>query len=381
MRGMTIATGPELDGRRVPVLEDLPDPSGKRVLVRATFDRPLSADRSQPLALRRAQGLADTVEWLQAKAAGITVCGPDRHGEGQGGPLATTRRLVGALTASGCLSEGVRFHVVPEDTDAVGMLVAHHDLFVNDTMQDSFQALPSLILPPSTLPSAAGRTLQRDLAIMERLLVDPPRPLVAVLGGERAFDRLHCLAGLVLRADVVLLGGELALPMLRAIGRQPMDPATPEGAATGPFLSECRAVIGVSRRVHHQIVLPDDLVWRLPDGSLRVAPAGIAAGDEVVDIGPLTRVRFAEMVAQAGCVLWSGALGVVEQPESAIGTETLGKTLGAHASVIYGGDALVAALAKARLLAQDAKLLSATDAAVDLLKDGNLPALAALQRR
>lgn len=371
----------ELNGQRIPVLEDLPDLDGKRVLVRATFDRPLSADRGQPLALRRAQGLAETLEWLHAKgAAGITVCGnleaSDAGDEAVrlDDELDRARQIVGAVSAAGAVADSVAFALAPERPDDVGRLVEHHDLFVNDTLQDSFLPLPSLTLPPSSLPSAAGRTLQRDLEVLENFMVEPCRPFVAVLGGERSFDRLHGLTGLVLRADIVLLGGALALPMLQALGRQPAD------GSTEAFLWECRNILGISRRVHHRITLPDDLVWRLPDGTVRVSEADAHGRGEVADIGPLTRIRFAEMVAQAGRTLWAGALGMVEQEGFATGTEALASSALGKAPVVYGGDALVTALAAARLLPEPAEMISATDAAVELLKDGDLPALAALRQ-
>lgn len=379
MMGMTAptATGPLLGGQRVPVLEDLPGPGGKRVLVRATFDRPLSADPAQPLALRRARGLFATVDWLRARGARVTVCGnfgewteaDDSH------LLGEVRRVVEALGPAAGAPGSVEFSLAPEDPGEIDRLVERHDLFVNDTLQDSFLPLPSLTGPPTRLPSAAGRTLQEDLEIMEALMVEPARPFVAVLGGERSFDRLHGLTGLVLRADVVLLGGALALPMLRAVGRLPHD------ESTSAFSWECRNIIGISRRVRHEIRLPDDLVWRQPDGSLRVTAADVPGGDEVVDIGPVTRVRFAEGLAQAGCTLWAGSLGMVENPESAAGTEELARSVPAGASIVYGGDALVTSLAAANLLQVGARMLSATDAAVALLKDGDLPALAALRGR
>jgi phosphoglycerate kinase len=371
------ATGPLVGGQRIPVLEDLPDPRGKRVLVRATFDRPLSTDPGQPLALHRAQGLAATVAWLLTNGSRITVCGSfGESGDTDPAPvLEGARRVIGALGPDAAAPGSVEFRPSPEDPGDLDRLVEGHDLFVNDTLQDSFLPLPSLTVPPSRLPSAAGRTLQQDLEIMEGLMVDPARPFVAVLGGERSFDRLHGLTGLVLRADVVLLGGALALPMLRAVGKLPHDDAT-EALAW-----ECRSIIGISRRVRHEIRLPDDLVWRQPDGSLHVTAADVPGGDDVVDIGPVTRIRFAEMLAHAGSTLWAGSLGMVESPECTAGTAALAGSVPAGATIVYGGDALVTSLAAAHLLPDGARMLSATDAAVELLKDGDLPALAALRRR
>jgi phosphoglycerate kinase len=361
---------------RAPTLEDLPDPGGKAVLIRATFDRPLSADAGQPLARRRADGLADTVTWLASKAAHVTVCGSPHDSEGSLSPsqLQGVRHAVEAVSSSP-LADSVAFTSSYEDPLDVERLVDANDLFVNDSLQDSLLPMPSLTIPARRLPSAVGRTLQRDLEILERLLVQPARPFVAICGGERSIDRLRGLQGLVLRADTVLLGGALALPMLQALGRQSSE------GATEAFLWQCRNVLGLSRRVRHEIVLPSDLVWRRPDGSTLVTPATERGGVDVVDVGPRTRVRFAEAVEAAGTVVWAGALGQVEAPDFACGTVLVAESLPGRSLVVLGGDALVNRLAAEGKLTPSMTMLSATDAAIELLKNGDLPALAALRRR
>lgn len=362
-------------GARVPLLEDLPAPAGKAVLLRATFNRTLSADPAQPLARRRAEGLAATLQWLVSNGARITACGSPEDAEGVETPaqLEQVRAAVEAVSSS-TLPDSVAFAPAPEEPGAVERLVRENDLFVNDSLQDSFLPMPSLTLPATRLPSAVGRTFQHDLEILDRLLTEPARPFVAIVGGERSVDRLRGLEGLVLRADTVLLGGALALPMLQALGRQRAD------ASTDALLWRCRNILGLSRRVRHEIVLPSDLVWRRPDGSTRVTAATACGGTEVVDIGPLTGVRFSEVVEAAGTVVWAGALGCVEEPSFARGTVRLAASLPGDALVVLGGDALANLLAAEGALTPSVGMLSATDAAIELLKNGDLPALAALRR-
>lgn len=362
-------------GQRVPVLEDLPDPRGREVLVRATFDRPMAADKSLPLAFRRAQGLAATLEWLVEHDARVTVCGSgDGAGPGQARPLDEVRRSVGALVHGGELPATVDFRPVSEDPASVGRLVESAQLFVNDTLQDSFLPVPSVTLPARRLPSAVGRTLQDDLSVIDSLRREPVRPFVAVLGGAQPRDRLHDLEGLVLQADVVLLGGTLALPVLQALGRQPA------AAPTEDFLWECRNVVGLSRRVHHVLTVPVDLAWKREDGSIQVGAADEPIEGEVVDLGPQTRIRYAEVLRGARTVLWAGALGRVEDPQFAQGTRAVARALSPGTSVVLGGDALVTVLDGAGLVPSGADMLTATDAAIEILEHGDLPALAALRR-
>ncbi len=355
----------------VPWLEDLPDPTGRAVLVRATLDRPLSGDPAEPLATHRAGCLAATVGWLLGHGARVTVCGDlDGGSEQQEQTLATVQAMLRPTAAR--LRQVIAVRAVSEDEASVAELVAGHDLFVNDTLQDSLLPLPSLTVPPRRLPSAAGRSLQHDLEALE-CLAEPPRPFVAVLGGDDRTARLRGLEGLILRADTVLLGGALARPVLQAIGE--LAAATP----TAPLLQECRAVVGLSRRIRHGLVLPIDLVWESQDGSTLVTDALGTEGGRVVDIGPRTRVRFAEAIEGSRTVLWAGALGRVEEPAGAAGSLAVAAALRNEPTTVLGGDALVRVLHGAGRLPPSAAVLSATDAAIEWLKNGDLPALAALR--
>jgi phosphoglycerate kinase len=351
---------PGAKGLLVPTLEDLPDPSGKKVLVRATsvvplggaaavpgpardFSGPDSALRV-PMAVRRAEGLASTLDWLSFRDARVSVIGDT-------GDDASDRMLSAVVGTRGETIVGVG-----EDPAFVDALIARHDLYVNDSFQSSYLPLPSLVRPPMRLPSAAGRTLQADLEALKPL-VDPARPFVALLGGDRSYLRLHGLRGLVLRADTVVVGGKMAIPFLQATGHLSKPPGGAED-----FLAECRGVFGLSRRVGYGIHLPEDLVW---------------AGGEVVDIGELARLRFSEVVEGAGSVLWLGALGKVEEyPE---GTRAVAAALsekGRHA--VIGGDALVGILEDSGGLPAGVVTVSATDSALELIKNGTLPAIDAL---
>ena len=360
----------------MPVLEDLPDPDGKRVLLRATLDLPMSSDPSFPLARVRGDGLAATVRWLLEHGAHVTVWGSggahDGGGGGPGVPLRHARTVLDALEPSLERSPRIRMRPCAEETSAVADLVLRHDLFVNDTLHDSLLPIPSVMLPPRDLPSAVGRTLERDLAVLEPLVTAPRRPFVAVLGGERTFERLHGLVGLVLRADAVLLGGGLALPMLQSRGREPTE------GSDDAFIQECRHVLGLSQRVRHRLILPADLVWSR-GGAAHVSSSRERTGDRVVDIGPATCLRFGEELQGAGSVLWAGSVGRVENEAFRQGTRTLAATLRDKGSVILGGDALVDFLWREGIQPRAAEVLTATDSAIELLKNGDLPAISAIR--
>jgi phosphoglycerate kinase len=251
-------------------------------------------------------------------------------------------------------------------------LVSGQDFYVNEAFQWCWLPLASIEGPPATLPSAAGLRLAADIALLEPFLHEPARPFVVVFGSDQSLSRLPGLRGLILRADAVLVGGAMALPFLQGIGSHPT-----EGAET-ELLRDCRACFGLAREIQHNVHLPSDLVWERPDGSVSLASSASAVEGLVSDIGPTTRLRFGEVLRGAGSVLWTGALGRAEDPRFAAGTLAVADSLPPGRHVVLGGDALLAILGDR--LDSVTGVLSATESAVALLKDGDLPGLVALRR-
>ena len=362
-------------GRRLQLrsLEDLPDLTGKAVLVRATLDLPIGYHLHSPMAALRARRLEATLGWLLQRAARVTVCGDVAVPGSDPDP----DRLAGVSRTGESIAPGVGMADASasiEDPGAIEYLVASHDVFVNDSFQWSYLPLPSLMVPPSRLPSAAGRGLQHDLEMATALLGEPERPFVAVLGGDNSLLRLHNLQGLVLRADIVVVGGAMSLPLLQAVGKW-------RGGVAGEFLAECRAVAGLGKRVRHEIQLPTDLVVTRPGGSVEVVEPEAHTEGDVVDIGPLSALRFSEALQQARTVLWCGVLGRVGDPRFAAGTRAVAGALlesGGQRTII-GGDSLVSLFEADDRLRPGIDVVSATDPLLELLKTGDLPALSALR--
>lgn len=356
----------------VPVLSDLGDLDGKRVLVRADLDVRLPVGSAG--FIHRLGVLTPTLQHLLRAGADVTVCGHCGDLDGEDDPEAFV--LVRSAVEQAC--PGVRFHPnlsAAAERDRHGALVTRlvqgQDAFVNEAFQWSWLPLASIEGPPESLPSAAGLRLANDLELLQPLLAAPPRPFVVVFGSDQSLSRLPGLRGLILRADSVLVGGAMALPFLHAIGARP---------AAGPetdLLRECRRAYGISREIQHEVHLPSDLVFELDDGTVRVASPGAYVDARVCDIGPATRLAFGEVLRGAGSVLWTGALGRVEDERFSEGTREVARALG-RGHIVVGGDALLTVLGGAPPGVSG--VLSGTEPAIALLKDGDLPGLAALRR-
>lgn len=254
-------------------------------------------------------------------------------------------------------------------------LVEGQELFVNDDFQWSSVPLTSIMGPAAVLPGAVGRQLEKDIRLLTPLLTNPDRPFVVVLGSRDTIDRLPNLYSLVLRADMVLVGGQMSVPFLQAVGKQPGEQEPPE------FFEECRHAYGVGHEIGHPVLLPPDLVWERTGGGIEAAPQDVTVDGSVMDLGPEAARTYAEEIRGARTVFWVGSLGKVEDERFTEGTLTVARALTVStATTILGGDALLTMLRAHRLLPPRASLVSATGSAVAFLKDGDLVGLAALRR-
>ncbi|MGD0085045.1 MAG: phosphoglycerate kinase [Acidimicrobiales bacterium] len=360
----------------VPTLEDLPDPRGRTVLVRADLDF-AAVDEDSMRHDRRVTMLIPTLQWLLDRGASVTVCG-HRGDLDQPSDAEAFSRLQAGLES---ICPGIT--VLPDlagrgertpKGQLVDELVRGQDVYVNEAFQWSWLPLASVVGPPKTLPGAAGLQLARDIALLEPYLLEPTRPFVVVLGSDQSLLRLRGLDALILRADAVLVGGIMSSLLLQAIGKQPAHDTDPE------VLEACRSCYGLGMELRHTIHLPRDLVWDHGDGTTTVADSDVTVSGTVSDIGPATRRRYAEVLRGAGCVLWTGALGRVEDSRFTEGTAAVARALPSDRRVLLGGDGLLSTLSEAGLLQQEFGVLSATDSAVVLLKDGDLPGLTALRQ-
>jgi phosphoglycerate kinase len=360
----------------LPRLEDLPEPKGKRVLLRADFNVPITDGRiDDDLRIRAA---LPTIEWLQRhEVAGITACSHLGRPKGRPDPrysMAPVRARLAELAPGVELAENLRFDPGEEANDPafVGRLVAGHDLYVNDAFGSSHRAHASIVGPPARLPSAAGRLLEHEVEVLGGLLHQPRRPFVAVLGGAKVGDKLGVIRALLERVDTLLVGGGMCFTFLRA-----------QGHAVGGSLLEAEQV-GTCRDLlmsAKPILLPSDVVAVSHDGEqVRTVGADVPEGWKGLDIGPGTAAEFADAIADAGTVFWNGPMGMFEDERFAAGTRAVAEAVASCRgfTVVGGGDS-AAALAKFGLAGEVDHVSTGGGASLEYLEQGDLPGLAALR--
>ena len=367
----------------LPRLEDLGALSGKRVLVRTDFNVPLQDGKIvDDLRIRAA---APTLAWLQAEGATVTACSHLGRPKGEPDPrysMDPVRERLAELAPGVELMENLRFDPgeTVDDPAFVHRLVEGQDAYVNDAFGACHRAHASVVGPPRTLPSAAGRLLAREVEILLGMRDAPRRPFVAVLGGAKVSDKLGVIRALLDVVDALVIGGGMCFTFLAAQGR-----------STGASLLEpdqvdtCRDLLASGRPIH----LPSDLTALGPGGRIGEPAAGgevrqigaaVPDGWMGLDIGPGTAAEFSEVIAGAGTVFWNGPMGVFEDPRFAAGTRTVAEAVADTRgfSVVGGGDS-AAAVAQFDLADRMDHISTGGGASLELLERGDLPGLAALR--
>ena len=374
---------------RLPLLEDLPPLDGRRVLVRADFNVPL--DRSADGGARitddlRIRAALPTLRWLQDQGASVTAC--THLGRPKGAPdpkysLDPVRARLAELAPGVELLENLRFDPGEEADDPafVARLVAGMDAYVDDAFGACHRAHASIVGPPRTLPSAAGRLLAREVEVLGGLRDAPARPFVAILGGAKVSDKLGVIEALLDVADTVIVGGGMCFTFLAASGN-------PTGASLleADQVDTCRALLDAHG---DRIVLPHDITALGPGGRIgepaaggevRQVGSGVPDGWMGLDIGPGTAGAFIDVIEGARTILWNGPMGVFEDPRFAAGTRAVAEAVaGARAFSVVGGGDSAAAVAELGLAADIDHVSTGGGASLELLELGDLPGLAALR--
>ena len=282
--------------------------------------------------------------------------------------------------------ENLRFDPREEanDTGFAGELADLADAYVDDAFgavhraHASVAALAELFVKEGK-PAVAGRLLQREVDALSRLLNDPDRPYIAVLGGAKVSDKLATIIALVERVDAVLIGGAMAFTFLAADGG-----AIGDSLVEPDSFGEVREARARAAERGVLIQLPEDVVAAsevTADASRSTVPASaIPRGMKGLDIGPRTVEEFARSIADAKTILWNGPMGVFELEPFSAGTRGVATAVaGANAYTVAGGGDSLAAVAKYGLQDGFDHLSTGGGASLEFLEGRSLPGIAALE--
>src|SRR5581483_6021119 len=246
------------------------------------------------------------------------------------------------------------------------------DVYVNDAFGSCHRAHASIVGPPQRLPSAAGLLLQREIENLSKLLGEPARPYVVVLGGSKVSDKIGVVRNLAGKADRILIGGGMCFTFLQAQGAEVGKSLLDEDS-----LDDVRDVLRSA-----PIVLPEDfVVGDAPDASADEVVDHIAPDKMGLDIGPRSAERFASEIAEAGTVFWNGPMGVLENDAFAEGSRVVAQAVAAcDGLTVTGGGDTAAVLAKYGLAGKVDFESTGGGASLEFLEGKKLPGIAALTK-
>ena len=388
---------------------DLANLKGKRVFVRVDFNVPLSAAQEVGDTTRLEEAIPTIRELtgaggvlLLASHLGRPKGKPDpryslrpvaaRLAELLGQPVRFAEDCVGdevetvvrtMKTGEVVLLENLRFHAEEEKNEPAfaDRLAALAEVYVDDAFGAAHRAHASVVGVPERLQTkVAGRLLEREVTALGRLLGEPERPFVALLGGAKIEGKIDTLENLLPRLNVLLLGGGMANTFLAA-----------EGFDVGASLFEpdrvelARQILERAKSRGIEVILPSDLVVTddldNPQRIETVPAHAIPAGTKAVDVGPETRQAFATAIGRARTLFWNGPLGVFEKPPFDAGTRAVAEALASCPgfSVIGGGET-VAAVHQAGVAGRIGHVSTGGGASLELLAGKVLPGVAVLER-
>ncbi|MEX1667858.1 phosphoglycerate kinase [Zhongshania guokunii] len=335
--------------------------AGAQVIVMSHLGRPSEGEFEEqyslkPVADYLSEALGQEVALLQDWQSGVTLAN---------GQLA--------------LLENVRFNK-GEKKDEESLAKAYAalcDVFVMDAFGTAHRAQASTHGVAKFAPIAcAGPLLASELENLERALANPARPFVAIVGGSKVSTKLTVLETLSDKVDQLIVGGGIANTFLAAAGHN-----VGKSLCEDDLIPKAKALMEKC-----SIPLPSDVVTGRQFGesepAILQAVENVGDDDMIFDIGPDSAAQLAEILKQAGTIIWNGPVGVFEFDQFGGGTEAIAKAIAeSPAFSIAGGGDTLAAVDKYGIAEQVSYISTGGGAFLEYVEGKVLPAVAILEER
>ncbi len=379
------------------------DVKGKKVLVRCDFNVPLSEHLEIKDDYRIRQTLPTINHLLSGGSAVILM---SHLGDPKGirkkdmklGPVA--KRLsellkIEVAMAKDCLGkdaenmakelkpgqvlllENLRFHneEVTNDEEFAKKLASLADIYVNDAFGASHRYHASIVGIPKYLPSAAGLLLEKEMEVLSKVMQNPKRPLVALIGGVKISTKIKAIEKLLETADHVLFGGRIFEPILQVKGIMVGKPWPLE-----EIVEAVEKIDITDPKIH----LPVDAVVsfsRDEDEYMRKTASGsVRSEEDIFDIGPETSELYSNLIKEAKTVIWSGPMGYFEKKPFANSSRAIAEAIvrNKEALKVAGGGDTVAFLTEYGFRERFDHVSTGGGAMLEFISEGRLPGIEAL---
>ncbi len=281
------------------------------------------------------------------------------------------------------LLENLRFQPGEDKNDAqfAKQLAALCDVYIDDAFAVSHRAAASNSAITEFVPvCAAGFLLKNEVEYFKKAMVNPAKPLAAIIGGAKVSDKIGLLENLIEKVDKIIIGGGMAFTFLRAAGYE-----TGKSLCEEDMLDTARKIVDKAKQKNVQFLLPVDAV--IAQAAEAQAEARICGVQDIpkewigLDIGPATIALFSEALKGVKTVIWNGPMGMFELAPFSKGTFQLAQAVADSGalSIIGGGDTDTA-IKKAGLTSKMSYISTGGGAFLEWLEGKTLPGIAALEK-
>jgi phosphoglycerate kinase len=256
------------------------------------------------------------------------------------------------------------------------------DVFVNDAFGTAHRAEATTHgIAKFAKLACAGPLLAAELDALGAALLNPKRPLVAIVAGSKVSTKLTILKSLAAKVDQLVVGGGIANTFLLAKGF-PIG----KSLAEADLVNEAKAIIEMMAARGAAVPIPADVVCGKEFSATTAATTKradqVAADDMIFDVGPQTAATLATIMKSAGTIVWNGPIGVFEFDQFGEGTKTLAHAIAeSDAFSIAGGGDTLAAIAKYGVTDKISYISTGGGAFLEFLEGKTLPAVEILTQR
>jgi len=256
------------------------------------------------------------------------------------------------------------------------------DVFVMDAFGTAHRAQASTHGVGKFAPVAcAGLLLSAELDALTKALAEPARPMVAIVGGSKVSTKLTVLESLSEKVDQLVVGGGIANTFLKAVGKN-----VGKSLCEDDLVDTARALIEKMKGRGANIPIATDVVcgknFAEDEPAVLKSADDVEDDDMIFDIGPDSAKELAEIISQAGTIVWNGPVGVFEFDQFGGGTKTVSMAIAnADGFSLAGGGDTIAAIQKYDIYDKVTYISTAGGAFLEFLEGKKLPAVAMLESR
>lgn len=278
------------------------------------------------------------------------------------------------------LLENVRFEPgeTEDSEEFASRLASYTDIYINDAFGASHRAHATIHALPAMIPNRGiGFLIEKEIQMLDGLLVNPKRPYVAILGGAKVSDKIGVIEKLMDVVDAFIIGGAMAYTFLKAQGH-----FVGKSRVEDDKVKYAKELLGRIDARNKTILLPVDhlVTTAITDTANATVKASFGDNEMGVDIGPATLKNYSALIKEAGTIFWNGPMGVFETPEFSKGTFNLAKVIaeGKGTKIIGGGDSAAAA-EQSGYASQMTHISTGGGASLEYLQGDKLPGLEVLR--